>query len=358
MKKKILCGVLSLCMLGSLLCACSENVTSGRYDYDLSEYVELKEWKNVKATYRETGVCTEEEIDEILFQVMLTYADFEKKEGKAELYDQVLCDYKIFYEGTELEEYTQSSYAIVLGSDNNGDIDRMLSVKLLGAEVGAEASVEYTFPEDDASIGSWAGMTVTCQVKVTGVCEPLVPECTDEFVQALGNGFPTVADFREQLRQDIIEQKETFKAEAVSAAFLDGVTVKKYPEQELESYRLAYLEQIVTAAEEMGVEYSEYLKDYLNTTEAEINKAAQKDAETRVKNDLACIYASRLWETKLTEKEYEQSLEAYYEEYRDQFESKEDFETYFGKGVLWESFVWDKTFRSILENAVRLEPKE
>ena len=39
-------------------------------------------------------------------------------------------------------------------------------------------------------------------------------------------------------------------------------------------------------------------------------------------------------------------------------ESKEDFETYFGKGVLWESFVWDKTFQSILENAVRLEPKE
>ncbi len=351
MKRKIFlfCSVF---LLSVLLIACGKE-GGKRYDFDLSEYVSLAQYKKVEANFDLPGVCTEKEIDDAVFQILLTYADeVEKDNDIVENYDSVSVKYNIYSDGKELEEYAQAEYVIIVGYDGNGDIDAALAREMIGKKVGDTCKIEYTFPEDDMSLGSWAGVKVECTGKILSVRKTVVPECTDEMVAKIGDGFPTVAGFRQQLKEDILQQKEENKAAAVMDAFMAGVTVKKYPQMETQAYVERYIQEISVSAEEIGVSYEDYLSEYLKMTEDQISEAALKDARDRVKKDMACIQASRLLKVSLSEKEYKEGLEKYYDSEKDLFDSVEEFETYYTKDILWECIRWDKTFLLILEEAV------
>lgn len=350
MKKKILALLFSFIMLFSLF-SCGEK-TVKRYDYDLSQYVDVGQIDPIRCKFVSPDVITEEDVDHAVFQIMLGYSAFEEKEGPAEQYDRVKAEYQILYEGEPIDEYSSSEYYILIGYESGGDIDWLLGQALIGKNKGETASITYTFPESDVSLGVWAGRTVEATAKVLAVYDSHPPECTDEFVQNIGSfSFSTVLDFRQQLREDILDQREADKKEAVKNAFLNGVTVKKYPEAELQAYVTRFLEEIKASAEEMDMTLSEYAKEYFDMTESELSRAAMEDAKERVKNDLACIQASRLLKTTLTDEEYEAGLQRYFESEGKGFETVEDFEKYYTRDFMYESILWDKTFETLVEKA-------
>lgn len=355
MRKKY-AAIFIFCAIALLLVSCGKEKEIKRYDYDLSEYVTLDNWDHVKANFSPPGVCTEEEIDQAVFQILLTYGEEEEKEnGTVEMYDRVTLRYRIYYKGEEMSEQSQDEYEIIIGYNGNGDIDNLLAKEMIGKKVGDICRVSYTFPETDLTLGSWAGETVEGEGKILAVTKLIVPECTDEMVAKIGDGFTSVGAFRKALKADMLEQKESAKAEAVIGAFMDGVTVKKYPQAETQAYVDRYIREIKTAAEEVGVTYVNYLKDYLKMTEEEVSEAAKKDARDRVKKDMACIQASRLLKVELSEKEYRDGLEEYYAKEKDLFDSIEDFETYYTKDIMWECIRWDKTFLKMLDEAVSVK---
>lgn len=352
MKKKIgMIGLSFLLVFSFVSCGQKE---MKRYDFDLAEYVDVGQIDPIHASYPETGVCTEEEIDQAVFQIMLGYSAYEKKaEGAAEEYDRVEVAYDILYEGEPLEEYADSNYFILIGYESGGDIDYLLGKALIGKGVGETATISYTFPKSDTSLGSWAGKTVEARGTVIAVYDAYPPECTDEFVQSLESfDFVTVQDFRDQLKEDILEQKVEGKKEAVKNAFLSGIQVKKYPEAELQAYIDRFTQELVAAAKEMDLSYGEYIKQYFDVTEDEMNEMAVNDAKERVKNDLACIQTSRLIGTTLTKKEYKEGLARYFEEVGQDFETIKDFEAYYTYDFMYESICWDKTFDYLVEHAV------
>lgn len=353
MKKMI--GMTALVLIGAiLLCACGKE-EGKMYDYDLSEYIEIPDVRKIEAPFADPNVCTEEEIDYAIHQVMLTYAEFAEKEADTviEKFDKAIVDYKIFQGEDELEEYSQTEYGILVGYDGNGAIDYTLAEELLGKKVGDTCKVSYTFPTDDLSLGSWAGVTVECQGTVKKIMRSLVPECTDEFVQQLEKyNFRNVQEFRDQIRMDNMEQKLEAKKELVLEAFFKGVQVKKYPDAEVKSYVEDYITDLKTMADEMDMEYGDYLQEYLQATEDEINDAALKDARNRVKNDMACLQANRVLQITLTEEEYQESLKGYFEQEADQFENVEEFEAHYTRAFMEDCIRWDKTFEIMVEGAV------
>ncbi|MBQ3074900.1 MAG: hypothetical protein IJC26_02430 [Clostridia bacterium] len=353
MKKRI--GAVCLMLAGALLFgACSEG-EGVRYDYDLSEYVELEQLEPIRAPFADPTVCTEDEIDYAIHQIMLSYAEFTPKEEGAviEAYDKAVLDYKIMQDGKELEEYCQPEYGIVIGYDGNGDIDYTLAKELEGKKVGDVCKVEYTFPTDDVSLGSWAGVTVECQGEVKGIYSALVPECTDEFVQKLEKfNFSTVQEFRDQIRIDTMEQKQEAKRKIVLDTFIAGVKVKKYPDAELKAYVEKYVAELKDMAEELDMEYADYISEYMQATEDQINEFALEDSRNRVKNDMACIQATRLMNVTLTEEEYKEGLERYYSQEQENFESVEAFEEHYTKPFMEDCIRWDKAFEMMVENAV------
>ncbi len=325
-----------------------------RYNYDLAEYVEIGDVHNIKAPYADPNVCTDSEIDYAIHQIMLTYAEFTAKEEDSviQLYDKAVVDYKIFQNGQEIEEFSHSEYGIVAGYDANGDLDTALIKELMGKKVGDTCKVEYTFPTD-VSLGSWAGATVECQGTVLGIYRASVPECTDEFVQRIEKlQFTTVQEFRDQLKLDIMSQKQEAKKQLVLDAFISGVKVKKYPDAEVKDYVEDYITDLKTMADEMQMEYVDYLKEYMQATEDQINDIALEDARRRVKNDMACIQASRILQVTFSQEEYKKRLQGYYEQEADKFASAEEFEIHYTRPFMEDCIRWDIAFEGMVDSAV------
>lgn len=360
--KKSLSLILALLFFLPLL-SCGQSGTGtveearGWYPYDLSQYVELIDWHGVEAEFDDPDVCTEEEIDEAILQVMLTYAAFEEKEGPAELYDAVLCDVYVYFGEELLEDQSMEDHEIILGQSSLDDMDRALAEQLIGCVPEDLCYAEYTYPESTYLYGEMAGKTMKLVAEVKTVYGSDIPVCDDEFVQGLSDyGFKTVADFRQAVRQDVLDQKKENRVYAVWKAFYAAARVLQYPEFEVRQYRDDYLAYYREYAEEYDLDLDEFLQEYFNASLADFEAEAKEYAESTVKNDMIFTQLSRLMGTTLSEEEYREGVEAYYEKESTQYDTLEAFIEHYGEDVLRENLIWDKSLRAMAEQAVRVEP--
>ncbi len=347
--------ILSLFLATTLLCClagCKKD-SDTPYDYDLSEYIRMPDYTAVQAEYDDPNVCTEEEIDDAIFQVMLTYAIFTEEEGrKAEPYDKVDLSYYCYLDGQVVEDLTEADTAIVIGQKTGDALKETIGDALIGAAANETVFTEYTFPDDDYYYGSYAGKTLQIETEVIRVSAAAVPECDDEFVASLeGYDFQTVADFRAVVREDILQQKLDNKMYAVWNAFCREVEVLKYPEPELEQYRQSYLEKYESTAAQYGVELEEFLTTYLQTDYDTFQADMQAYAEESVKTDMIFIQLSRLMNITISDEEYQAGVEEYYASAQAEFDSLEEFIEEYGEDVLRENLVWDKVLMQLVDSA-------
>lgn len=357
MKRKIsalLCLSLSLLLLVS----CGSGEEGVRYDYDLSRYIEVGQFENFRVPFEDPTVCTEQEIDHAQTQVLLSYAEFEEKGEGAEVerYNKVEISYRMYLKGEELEDYTEDSYFIIVGSEGFGDLDFAMGEALLGAKPGEIREAEYTFPDDDRNAEGWAGLTVTMKGEVKRIYSHVLPELTDEFVGGLegeGGSFLTVEEFRKALKASLLEQKEAARENAVFTAYMNSVTVKEYPKKEVEAYVEELWQSTVATAEEMGMDVAAYLGTYLSTDEKSHREELEEKARDKVKGEMACIQLSRLRGTTLSEEEYREGVARLFaaEQENAGFADLAEFEAYYTKRELREGLLWEKSFQALVEEA-------
>ena len=72
---------------------------------------------------------------------------------------------------------------------------------LVGAKKGEPLEVGLEMPEDGG--GQLAGKTVNVSVTVKEIKDETLPELDDEFAQSVGEGFATLLELRDRLRNDI-----------------------------------------------------------------------------------------------------------------------------------------------------------
>ncbi|MBR3837081.1 MAG: hypothetical protein IKJ74_02955 [Clostridia bacterium] len=363
--KRVLALLISLLFVAGASVSCGKSdASTERYDYDLSRYIQVGELSELAAAYPDPSVCTTEEVDEAQLQVLLSYASFEEKaQGVVERYNKVEILYQMFRGDEEMKDYTEEAYQIIVGSDGFGDMDKLMGETLIGARVGEEREAEYTFPKEDASIGGWAGLTVTLKGKVKAIYQHYLPECNEDFVSGLegeGGTFASVASFRLALEESILSQKAAARDQAVFLAYMDSVEVKKYPKEELNAYVERGWNEATAAAEQLGVPLEQYLAQYLATTEDAYEKLIQEKAKEQTKNDMACIQLSRLMGTELSEAEYKEGLERLFEAEggvdESGYGSVEEFEAAYTPKEIRESLLWEKSFQQLVQQVKRLEP--
>lgn len=353
--KRILALLLSFVLLLSLA-ACGGEKEREWYPYDLSEYISLEDWHGVKAEYDDPTMCTEEEIDESVLQVMLTYADFQPKEGAAEKYDMVEFDYYVYFGDEFLDDSSNSGYQLVIGQAGMSDMDYTMCQALIGCAAGDSAATDYTYPDSTYLYGAMAGKIVRLTAEVSAVYSPTLPECNDEFVQSLsGFGFQTVEEFRDAVREEILAQKVENRVYAVWQAFSASAQVLKYPKAEVKAYEDDYLRYYQEYADEYKLSLDEFLREYFSSSEEEFREEAKKYAEDMVKNDMIFTQLSRTMGTTLSDEEYEQGLQEYFDREAGNFDDMDAYVAYYGEKILRENLIWDKSLRAMAEVAVRIE---
>lgn len=325
------------------------------YEYDLSEYMTMGEPMGVKAKFDDPKVCGEKEIDEAVFQVMLANASFKEKQGKAERYDKVKISFSMELDGKKLDSYSREEQEILIGLTGQEDMMFRMGEKLIGAKIGETRTMLYTYPET-ASYGEMSGKTVSCYAVVKALYDSEISECTDEFVQKLeGFDFKTVADFRESLKKDILEEKENRKIQAVWSAYCETVKILKYPEAELGAYLDSYKSYYLDLAEKMEMTLIEFLESYLGTDEESFMKEAEDYAKELVRNDMIFAGLVQKLEVTLSEEEYKKGIQEYYEGEAGSFASLEEFVDYYSEENLRQNLTWDKALNIVMENAIAIQ---
>ena len=329
------------------------------YEFDLTPYIRLPEHGALRAVYDDPTVCTDGEIEEAILQVMLTYAEFlpETVDRPIELYDRVTLAYYGYVDGEVVDDLVETDATVVVGKKSDSIIETVLSDALLGAKPGEIVAAEYLYPED-AYFSSLAGKKVLFEAHIASIEYAVIPPCDDEFVQQFEEyGFETVADFREQVKRDILQQKEENKISAVWDAFLDGVEILGYPEGPMQWYRDSYEKDYLSTADEYGVTLTEYLATFLQITPDVYEKQKEEFARKNVKTDMALMQLVRESGVTLSDEEFKTGVAEYIASSGEDL-PYDEFVAKHGEYVLRVNLLWDKAIMRMVENAVRVGSPE
>ena len=124
--------------------------------------------------------------------------------------------------------------------------------------------------------------------------EVKLPELTDEFAKSLGE-FKDVADLKSKVRENLKHEKEHRAQEKKRLALIEALAKEVsvlIPQIMIDSELDQMVAQMRHDIERMGLSFNEYLK-HLKKSEDDMRKEWEKDAEKKVKLDLALDYIAK-----------------------------------------------------------------
>ena len=117
----------------------------------------------------------------------------------AQANDRVIIDFKGTLDGVPFEGGTAENYAVWLGQ---GQMLPDFEAAIVGTKDEEAKSFEMTFPADYHG-KDVAGKTVTFEIKVKGIAEPVMPAIDAEFAKQLGVEDGDIAKMRAEVRKNV-----------------------------------------------------------------------------------------------------------------------------------------------------------
>jgi len=344
---KAIGGIAAAGLLLSGLVSCGEkDALHYRYNYELSDYITVAEYKGLEADGY-TFNMSEDRLQQEIQATLYNYAKTEKVTDRgAEEGDVVHISYtatagKDFIEGEEHSEYT-------LGF---GDLHANIEKALIGARAGETVTAEVKYDENYPSI-TLAGKVVKYTVQVEEVHEIKMPTYGEEFVKAY-LGFDSV----EEYEQYVWDQFTTYYEEAnvihileqVWPAIVEESTLISYPKKELNDVYDDLIDAHKDYARDLDVSFTDYCSDYYSQTVDEFYEAAMEEAKAKVKEAMICYAIARAENINISDEEYAVRAEEYAE--MNKFDSVKELEKRFGKASLREIFLFDMVKEFVAANA-------
>lgn len=357
MKKRILAILLCVVLL-IVIAGCNKSEENKYYNYDLSSYIDLGEYKGLKVTLFSTE-ATEDEINEYV-QNYIENTVFTKAVNKAAAEgDTINIDFVGKIDGVEFDNGSAEDQELVLGQ--GGYIDGFED-GIVGMKPGETKDVTATFPEDygsDDLNGKEAVFTIT----LNAVLEEIDGELTDNFLAAYGTDYTSVAALKEAAKSYIESQKENYEAaynkDGVISAILETTEIKDYPEAEL----TRNVESIQESYENYYAQYTTYgmfdgtMIEFINTYTGEnyetVEEFYNKYAEDQTRIELILAAVAKDANLSVSDDEVNE-LSGSYADYS--YESEDAFlEAVGGKDYLRWYLLYNKTIDWLVEQTVWLD---
>lgn len=135
--------------------------------------------------------------------------------------DFVTLDYQGYFAGEVLPEGKAENIYLEVGV---GKFDQDFESNLIGLTPDAETRFAVDLPSDFFN-PLLAGKVIEFQVKLHEIKEKAVPELDDAFAQSLGGNFQTMADLRQAVGDDIINNREKERRGRLEEQALDQLIV-------------------------------------------------------------------------------------------------------------------------------------
>lgn len=309
MKKRWMMGALCT-MLAATLVGCGSGKLSNKY-------ITIEKYEGLEVEAVEPEEVTDETVDYYI-SGMLSYSQIREEitDRAVQEGDTVNIDYSGSFDGEVFPGGTDTGSDLVIGSGSFiGATEEYAGFEeqIVGHWAGEEFDITVQFPTPYKPNPDYAGKVAVFHIKLNGIYQMSMPELTDEWVVQNGNGAQTVEEYREQVREGLTEDT-AYRAHqdtvnAVFNALLPNITVKSYPEGEVEAQAELVQSQYQTYAQAYGVDLATFVENYAGMTEAEFAKQTQTSAENYVKVKLACELIAEEHELESTGDEYEKDVE-------------------------------------------------
>ena len=368
MNKKLLIGsgvVVAIVAVIAIILVFVNNKQSKEYNYDLSKYVKVGNYKGLEYTSQKASV-TDEEVDvEIQRRLQKAAKTENSKTGKVENGDTINISFVGKIDGKEFEGGSSESTDITVGTTQM--IDGFVE-GLIGKNVGESVTLNLKFP-DDYGKTDLQGKAVEFKVTINSKKKISVPKLNTEFVKK-NSKYKTVKEYKEGVKKELLNQKQksidsTVKQELWSR-IIDKSKAKKYPEKELNeamSQANKLEESYKAQAQNYGMEWETYLKTVMRTDKKGFEKLKQEYAKNIVFNRMVMYSIARSENISLSNREYKKEILKILE---DNGYDEESFKKAFGKDIEtyadeqnWrQKILFDKVLDKVMKDGKKVSQKE
>ncbi|MHA3066043.1 trigger factor [Lacticaseibacillus saniviri] len=208
-----------------------------------------------------------------------------QEDTPAEKGDTVVIDYVGTVDGVEFDGGSAKNYSLELGS---GSFIPGFEDQLIGHKSGEDVTVNVTFPEEYQA-SELAGKDAVFQTTIHEVKRQELPELDDDFAKDLDDGVDTLDELKAKLKEELQDQKNTAAEDAVQDAAIkqavDNAEIKDVPEAMIDQEVHNQMDQYLGNMQRQGISPKMYYQ-LTGTTEEDLHKQFESDAETRVKTNL------------------------------------------------------------------------
>ena len=275
--------------------------------------VTLGEYKGIEVEKMDTAV-TEEEVDGELNRVreqnarILTVDDRAVVDG-----DEVKIDFEGFVDGNPFAGEKGEDYKLIIGSHSFIDT---FEEQLIGKNIGEETEVNVTFPAEYHA-AELAGKPAMFKVTVKGITAKELPELDDDFAGDVSE-FDTLAEYKEDLKKNLLEKKEkeakAVKEEKVVDKVIENATME-IPEAMVASQANQMAEEYSQRLRMQGLNLQQYFQ-FTGLNEKTFMDNLKPQALKRIQSRLVLEAVAKAENIVATEEEYEKELENMASAYR------------------------------------------
>lgn len=245
--------------------------------------VTLGKYMGVTVTKIDTTV-TDEEVDAELENQRnknartVTVTDRPVAEG-----DTAVIDFEGFVDGVAFEGGKGENHPLEIGSHTFIDT---FEDQLVGKNTGDEVEVNVTFPEKYQA-EDLAGKPATFKVKINEIKTKELPELDDEFAQDAA-GVDTLAEYKEELKKNLTEKKETEAKKTKEDEAIKKIIDKSkmdIPEAMISTQCETMVEEFAQRIAQRGLTMEQYLQ-FSGMTVDQLKEQVRPEALTRIQSSL------------------------------------------------------------------------
>ena len=219
--------------------------------------------------------------------------------------DETVIDFEGFVDGVAFEGGKGTDYPLVIGS---GAFIPGFEEQIIGKNIGEEFDVNVTFPEEYHA-KELAGKPAVFKVTVKSATTKVLPELDDAYVDETTE-FSTVAEYREDVKKNILAAKEKAAADAKENEAVEKAAANAtidIPQGMIEAQKQQVAEEFSYRLQSQGLTIEQYMQ-FTGMDQKKFLESLEPQAIARIRTRLTLEAVVAAEGIEATEEEFEAEI--------------------------------------------------
>ena len=320
----------------------------------LKPEVELGTYKGVKIDKIDVTVSDEEVDAEVEKERKSNGRTVSVEDRAVQDGDTTVIDFEGFVDGVAFDGGKGENYPLTIGS---GTFIPGFEEALIGAELNKEVDVNVTFPEDYQA-SELAGKPAVFKCTVKEIKETILPDLDDEFASEVSE-FDTLAEYKEDVRKNLLEKKEAAakdaKEDAVVQAIIDDAKME-IPDAMLETQQRQMVDEFAQRIQAQGLTVEQYLQ-FTGMTVDSLLEQVKPQALQRIQSRLVLEAVVAAEKIEASDEEFEEEIKNMAEAYQLEVDKVKELLGESGAKQVREDVCIKKAVKFVVDNAKETKPR-